>query len=94
MSGPNRRTVPESFPWIEGFPQYVGFLKRFAGQAAAQGVTLAIEPINDEEHSFVSTEMCIRDSLHVPGQGVGASRLGRVVDVGDFSLSLIHILAV
>lgn len=55
MSGPNRRTVPESFPWSEGFPQYVGFLKRFAGQAAAQGVTLAIEPINDEEHSFVST---------------------------------------
>ena len=55
MSGPNQRTVPDGFTWEEGFPQYIDFLKEYSDAAAAAGLSLAIEPINHEEHGFIST---------------------------------------
>lgn len=55
MSGPNRRTVPADYTWEQGFPEYIRFLRSFADEAASQNITLIIEPINDEERSFIST---------------------------------------
>lgn len=55
MSGPNRRRAPANYPWELGFQEYVEFLQAYSSLAEEAGITLAIEPINDEEHSFIST---------------------------------------
>lgn len=80
MSGPNRRTVPETYTWNQGFPRYVDFLRRFSNLAAAQGVALAIEPINDEEHSFVST---VPEALRAVN-AAGSRNLAAMVDTYHF----------
>ncbi len=81
MSGPNRATVPEGFDWDgEGFPQYLEFLHRFGTQAAERGVALAIEPINDEEHSFVST---LSDAQRA-ADACGCGNVGAIVDFYHF----------
>lgn len=55
MSGPGRRTVPPDCTWKDIFPSYIQFLKEYADRAAQQNITLVIEPINEEEHNFIST---------------------------------------
>lgn len=81
MSGPNRATVPEGFDWErDGFPQYLEFLHRFGTQAAERGVSLAIEPINDEEHSFVST---LSDAQRA-ADACGCGNVGVIVDFYHF----------
>lgn len=81
MSGPNRATVPEGFDWEgDGFPQYLEFLHRFGTQAAERGVSLAIEPINDEEHSFVST---LSDAQRA-ADSCGCGNVGVIVDFYHF----------
>ena len=68
MSGPNRRTVPADYRWAQGFPEYVRFLQQFADRAASQGVTLVVEPINDEEHSFISTVGGAAEAVRAAGR--------------------------
>ena len=81
MSGPNRATVPEGFDWErDGFPQYLEFLHRFGTQAEERGVSLAIEPINDEEHSFVST---LSDAQRA-ADACGCGNVGVIVDFYHF----------
>lgn len=80
MSGPNQRTVPDGFTWEEGFPQYIDFLKEYSDAAAAAGLSLAIEPINHEEHGFISTIAEARRAA----EAVGYSGLGVIVDTYHF----------
>lgn len=68
MSGPNKRTVPTDYLWDRGFPEYVRFLQQFADRAAARDITLVIEPINDEEHSFISTVAAAADAVRAAGR--------------------------
>ena len=68
MCGPSKRTVPADYPWSRGFPEYVNFLRQFADRAAPRGITLAIEPINDEEHSFISTVGSAAEAVRAAGR--------------------------
>lgn len=80
MCGPIRDWVPEGFAWADGFGQYVDFLKRYADAAAVHGITLAIEPINQEENGFVST---VSEACRVI-EACGRSNLTVVVDFYHF----------
>lgn len=80
MSGPNKRRVPETFTWEEGFPQYAAFLRLFAEEAAASGITLAIEPINDEESGFIATVSEARRAM----EAAGCDNIGVIVDIYHF----------
>lgn len=63
MSGPNRLTVPSDQTWMDIFPSYIQFLKEYTDRAAEYGVSLVIEPINEEEHSFISTVSTAMDAV-------------------------------
>ncbi len=74
MCGPLKEMAPAGYSWEEeGFAQYVDFMKRYADLAAAKGITLAIEPINDEEEGFISTvaeakrviDACGKDNVRI-----------------------------
>lgn len=80
MSGPNRRRVPKDFTWEQGFSQYVTFLKHFSDAVDGTGISLAIEPINHEEHGFISTIAGARQVI----EAVGYNRLGVIVDTYHF----------
>lgn len=67
MSGPNQRTVPEGFSWDHGFEQYVSFLQMYADCAAQEGISLAVEPINQEEHGFIATVSEACRAVHAAG---------------------------
>ena len=81
MSGPNRRSVPADFSWEVGFSQYVAFLKRFCDAAGQAGISLAIEPINHEEHGFVATVAEARRAV----DAVGCPHLGVILDTYHFA---------
>ena len=49
------RMVPEGFSPSRAFEQYVAALTRFGPLAAAQGVTLVVEPLNRVECNLVNT---------------------------------------
>ena len=63
MSGPTRLTVPSDQTWMDIFPSYIQFLKEYTDRAAEYGVSLVIEPINEEEHSFISTVSTAMDAV-------------------------------
>jgi len=80
MCGPIRDWVPEGFTWEEGFPQYVEFMRMYADAAAEHGITLAIEPINQEENGFIST---VGEACRVI-RSCGRSNITVVVDFYHF----------
>jgi sugar phosphate isomerase/epimerase len=49
------RMLPKDFSAAHGFEQYVDILRHFAPMAAAQGVTLVVEPLNRGECNLVNT---------------------------------------
>lgn len=53
-SGPARR-VPDGFPKAEAFAQLVDFSRRAAREARANGITIAIEPLRQQETNIINT---------------------------------------
>jgi sugar phosphate isomerase/epimerase len=49
------RNMPAGFSTAHGFEQYVDALRHFAPLAAAQGVTIVVEPLNRGESNLVNT---------------------------------------
>lgn len=80
MSGPNRLTAPSGCTWEDIFPSYIRFLAEYADRAAECGVTLVIEPINEEEHSFISTVSTALDAV----MAVNRSNLMTMIDSYHF----------
>lgn len=81
MSGPNHLTVPSNQTWNHILPSYVRFLKQYADLAASKGITLAIEPINEEEHSFISTLSLAIEAI----EAANCSNLVTMIDSYHFS---------
>lgn len=56
MSGPNKKTTPEEIDWEQvGRPRYIRVLSLYADRCREEGLELLIEPVNEQEQSFIAT---------------------------------------
>lgn len=56
MSGPNKKTTPKGIDWEQvGRPRYIRALSLYADRCREEGLKLLIEPINEQEQSFIAT---------------------------------------
>ncbi len=69
------RRVPDGFSRDEGFAQLVEFGKRIAPEARARGITMAIEPLRQQECNIINTA----------GEGL---RLVKAIDDPNFQLMI------
>ena len=77
MSGPNRKTTPKDIDWDRvGKRRYIEVLGCFADKCKAEGLEILIEPINEQEQSYIAT-LAMAESVV---NGVQRDNLGIIMD--------------
>lgn len=88
-SGPNARRVPEGFDWPGvGYARYIDFMKRFAAACAKENISIALEPICQEECGYVNTidqTLAIINDVNMPNLYMLVDMFHSMLEKEDFS---------
>jgi len=87
MSGPNRKTTPADIDWEStGKPRYIEVLRYYADKCKEAGLDLLIEPINEQEQSYIATVAAAESVVHA----VQKDNVGIILDYFHFIMQNDH----